>query len=48
MNDDGQRGTLEAAQRELCKLRGSGRQLLEALTEAGNNAGKVRKVTALH
>lgn len=44
MNSDGQQTALVAAQQELLKLKGSGRQLLEALTEAGNHSSRAQKV----
>ena len=43
-----QQSALQAAQQELCELRGSGRQLLEAIAEAGDNASRAQKVIAVN
>ena len=49
MSSIGQQTALVAAQQELLKLKGSGRQLLEAVTEAGNNSSRAQKVkTMMH
>ncbi|CAL5221757.1 g4010 [Coccomyxa viridis] len=47
MSSIGQQTALVAAQQELLKLKGSGRQLLEAVTEAGNNSSRAQKVAAV-
>ena len=44
MKSHGQQTTLVAAQQELQKLKGSGRQLLEALAETGDNSSRAQKV----
>ena len=41
-----QQTALVAAQQELQKLKGSGRQLLEALADTGNNSNRAQQVTS--
>ena len=47
MSSIGQQTALVAAQQELLKLKGSGRQLLEALAEADDRDGRAQKVILL-
>ena len=44
MSSIGQQTALVAAQQELLKLKGSGRQLLEALADTGGNSSRAQKV----